>query len=331
MTDDLSKLHDAEVTIVSAYLKESALCQLAEHINSSNQVSIVTRWQAADLLSGSSDLSAYKFAADHSWPFFARLDLHAKLYQIGNQSIYIGSANLTARGYGLNNNSGNAEGMVKVLATECNVATVKEFFSRAVRIDSATFERLSAWVESHPTLETGSDLEADGYPLSEPHLDREFEEITSLMVSECFHSDGSFLCCPNNDSSTKADDAIVHDLSLLGMRKLDSFKQLHLEDVAKRFRQTRAFNWLANILNNSSDGEMYFGELTAVLDQVLADDPKPYRKSIKVLLANLLAWVQVLPETGMEVDRPRFSQRVFLSKDRYIDNNHMLIRDVNKM
>lgn len=312
MTSDLAILRDAEVNIVSAYLKESALRQLAEHINTSNQVSILTRWQAADLLMRSSDLSAYRLAAERGWPFFARLDLHAKLYQIGKQSIYIGSANLTSRGYGLNTQSGNAEGMVRVLATDSNVETVKEFFSRAVRIDTTLLERLSAWVESHPTLGIESEFEEESYPLCTPPHHGNFDAVESLMVSECFQTDGQFLSSLGSDLFTISDESIFHDLSLLGILKPNLIMQLNSEEIAKRLRQTRVFHWLANMLANSSDSEMYFGELTAMFHLVLVDDPKPYRSSIKVLLANLLAWIQAFPETGLKVDRPRFSQRVFL-------------------
>lgn len=60
---------------------------------------------------------------------------------------------------------------------------------------------------------------------------------------------------------------------------------------------------------------MYFGEITANLHNALLNDPRPYRKDVKQLLANLLNWIAALDINEIVVDRPAHSQRV-----RYIEN-----------
>ena len=55
---------------------------------------------------------------------------------------------------------------------------------------------------------------------------------------------------------------------------------------------------------------MYFGAITVSLHNVLLNEPKPYRKDVKVLLGNLLSWVEDLDINMLKVDRPNYSQRV---------------------
>ena len=55
---------------------------------------------------------------------------------------------------------------------------------------------------------------------------------------------------------------------------------------------------------------MYFGELSARLHNVVVADPKPYRKDIKQMLANLLRLIEELEMEEIVIDRPNYSQRI---------------------
>ena len=61
-------------------------------------------------------------------------------------------------------------------------------------------------------------------------------------------------------------------------------------------------------------GEMYFGELTAVLQDSLLDDPGVHRRTVKSLLQNLLTWCEALGIERVTVDRPRHSQRITMNE-----------------
>ena len=50
-----------------------------------------------------------------------------------------------------------------------------------------------------------------------------------------------------------------------------------------------------------------FGAISSRLHNAILDDPIPYRKEVKVLVANLYSWFELMPET-FEVSRPRHSQ-----------------------
>lgn len=58
---------------------------------------------------------------------------------------------------------------------------------------------------------------------------------------------------------------------------------------------------------------MYFGALSAALHDAVITDPKPYRKDIKFMLANLLSIIEKLEMDEISIDRPNYSQRVRLA------------------
>jgi hypothetical protein len=100
----------------------------------------------------------------------------------------------------------------------------------------------------------------------------------------------------------------MHDLSLLGLRKVD------LSDfplISKSLRDSVPYRWLKRVLNDNNR-EIYFGSLAEKLHNCLIDDPKPYRRDVKNLLQNLLSWSSHFCGSEIAVDQPNHSQRIKL-------------------
>lgn len=57
---------------------------------------------------------------------------------------------------------------------------------------------------------------------------------------------------------------------------------------------------------------MYFGAVTEKLHNALVTDPKPYRRDVKQMLANLLDLIEKLGMDEIVIDRPNHSQRIRL-------------------
>ena len=83
------------------------------------------------------------------------------------------------------------------------------------------------------------------------------------------------------------------------------FKQL--------FRWSNAYLWLLAILKENK-GCLYFGALAEKLHNILISDPKPYRRDVKQMLANLLSLIDKLGMEEIVIDRPGYSQRISLRK-----------------
>jgi hypothetical protein len=77
-----------------------------------------------------------------------------------------------------------------------------------------------------------------------------------------------------------------HDLMLLNAVP-GAF--LAVEELGPLFEATRCCRWLTSQLRDQG-GQLYFGETTKLLQNALLEDPKPYRKDVKLLLQNLFAW-----------------------------------------
>jgi hypothetical protein len=99
-----------------------------------------------------------------------------------------------------------------------------------------------------------------------------------------------------------------HDLIMLGLR---TGKPFNLSTLSVCFQNTRGCKWLTSRLEEH-EGELYFGEASALLHDALLDDPKPYRKDVKVLLGNLLHWASVAVPERFALDSPQHSQRIRL-------------------
>ena len=84
------------------------------------------------------------------------------------------------------------------------------------------------------------------------------------------------------------------------------------EKIKQEFRWSKAFLWLYKTVNEKESKECYFGELSQKLHDALINDPKPYRKEVKELLANLLGWIEYFNFDFIKVDRPNYSQRIYI-------------------
>ena len=91
---------DDTVTIVSPFIKRTALERACAEVDPCRTVGIFTRWLPIEVALGVSDLSVYDWAMDRgNTEIFLLRELHAKAYITGERAV-VGSANLTGRGMG---------------------------------------------------------------------------------------------------------------------------------------------------------------------------------------------------------------------------------------
>ena len=85
-----------------------------------------------------------------------------------------------------------------------------------------------------------------------------------------------------------------------------------IKSLKESFRWSNAYLWLLTVLKEN-EGCLYFGELSELLHNAMISDPKPYRKDVKIMLANLLKLTETLGMEEVIIDRPNYSQRVSLA------------------
>lgn len=282
----LMRSHNS-VRVISAYVTEPAVHWILRHVPHRVALSLVCRLTPDDVRCGSTSLAALEIAVKNNWEVFCLHSLHAKIYCVDEDDLYVGSANLTTSGLKVSG-YGNLEAMVKAEPSKENIDFIYSIFSSATRIDMDTIRRIKAYLGQVK----------DGHLPAIEWPENVIPSTDGLWVDDFLWSD------PLVDNSNESD--IDHDLAIL---KLDD---LNSSDLKLRLLTSRCIKWISAHLKSSPGNELYFGEIAKILHSELSDDPAPYRKDVKRLVQNLLGYIQLYLSDIIEVSRPNYSQRVRL-------------------
>ncbi|RRK34427.1 hypothetical protein EBB54_26150 [Schaedlerella arabinosiphila] len=278
----------SSVQIITAYCKEPSFLHLDGYINDGvKEKRLLVRFRMDDILKGSTDFSIIECGIRAGWQVYICFDLHAKTYIIDNKRGLIGSANATNSGLSIGKNR-NMEIATLVDIEPKDVEKINKLFDDAILIDSALLRKLKSQINA-----VGKNGQQEIYSwdasittMFNPHIDTlfsyELPEDFNLRNGEYF----SFLDETYNGDIVK-------------------FKEL--------FRWSNAYLWLLAILKENK-GCLYFGTLAEKLHNILISDPKPYRRDVKQMLANLLSLIDKLGMEEIVIDRPNYSQRISLRK-----------------
>lgn len=279
--DELKKV-SSQIVIVSAYIKIEALKEVDLHLKDNVEKIILVRFRKSDVIANSTDIELYDYCKQNKWKMYFDFNLHSKIYIFDKQTYLIGSANATLSGLGLKLIS-NIESAV---FGECNASEYRKllevFHSSRLMNDSIITSFINQFEDSSSKI-------FEEWFLHELKLTKEVV-LQNLWVLDFPDSHNPLI--PSN-----------HDLELLG---LSHENQMDMNVVKKKFKNLKCYKWL--LMNIES--EIYFGELSAKLHNALVDNPTPYRKSVKEILAALLNWVIYLQLEDIAIDRPNYSQRI---------------------
>ena len=87
-----------KLLLISAYVTHTAVDWLKRHVPESVEVHLICRLTPLDVAGGSTNIAALFTALDGGWKVSCLHSLHAKLYSIDAERIYVGSANVTNNG-----------------------------------------------------------------------------------------------------------------------------------------------------------------------------------------------------------------------------------------
>ena len=275
------------VQIITAYCKQSSLSHLSGCINDCvADKKLLVRFRMDDILKGSTDFSILEYGIQTGWEVYVRFDLHAKTYIVDNKRGLVGSANATNSGLSIGKN-GNMEMATLVDIDPKDIERVKKLFDDAILIDDVLLKKMESQLKTVKFDDEKAEnhsWDASIITMFNPHI----ETLFSYELPEEFSlTDGEYFSF------------------------LDETFDGNLEKFKEAFRWSNSYLWLLNVLKGN-DGCMYFGELSQNLHNALISDPKPYRRDVKQMLANLLSLIEKLGMEEIVVDRPNYSQRVRL-------------------
>ena len=290
----------SSVSLVSAYVTVPGIQWVMSAFSSTAiSLSVLARWSCSDLVSGASDLGVFDLLRQRGHRLYIHPDIHAKVVLVDASVLLLGSANVTSSGLRLTP-GGNREIGIQTTATAEDVKVIDALFADSVEVTPELYRAISKTVESlrfgwpkFPRVDWPEELKRHLQPPPK-----------SLWVAEFpWTADPIHLSAKNEDSS-----AVEHDTQLFDVHDAD------IETVPLRhaFQISRVYRWVKDIVRDRGAEGLYFGELTALVHSTLLDDPKPYRREVKNLIANLLNWIMYLGGAEMVVDRPNYSQRIRL-------------------
>lgn len=280
------QLATSSVRIITAYCKEHTLRYLNECISSSvNEKKLLVRFRIDDVLKGSTDFGILDYAVDEGWKVYIRFDLHAKTYVVDNKRGLVGSANATNLGLNIGK-SGNMEIATLVDVEPNDIEKINKLFDDAIFVNDEILAKLKEQMSSIERNECtiGHNWDPSISKLFNPHI----ETLFSYELPEDFLlTDGEYF--------SFLDEKYTGDKG--------KFRE--------SLRWSNAYLWLLGMLK-ANGGCMFFGAISEQLHNTLISDPKPYRRDVKHMLANLLELIQKLEMDEIVIDRPNYSQRVRL-------------------
>ena len=151
------------VILCSPFIKAGVLRTIMSVVSDIVPIRVVTRWRAAEVAAGVSDLDTLSIANERPNAKLALLDdLHAKLYLADDQCL-VGSANLTATALGWAHRN-NVELLVPIEPSEPDIVHLLGRLESAVPATAAIRSKLEAKVATlqTSTLDEAQEIVDDG-------------------------------------------------------------------------------------------------------------------------------------------------------------------------
>ena len=234
-----------EIIISSAYLKEDLFRELIPFLEN-KKVHVYVRWEAQDLIMGTSDLGVYHICTNQGWRIFRNPRLHAKFVLIDKTILILGSSNYTMSGTGRSRQ--NIERNFKTTIEENSLVLLLEDYNLSVEINDDIFEKLNDYVlEQNVT---------NDYEHHQNEIANIFSENNEFQDSYCFKlldlppfrpDDGSF------DAVSKLHIAFLKSNSVSSIHDLSS-----VEDFIKNNPVSRK---IFEIIESSADRRCRWGTI----------------------------------------------------------------------
>ncbi|EIK2269619.1 phospholipase D-like domain-containing protein [Vibrio cholerae] len=269
------------LTVISAFMTQPATRWLSSLISENRPVvQLVGRFSPLDFIKGSSDLNALRDCINNGYTVKALTNLHAKIYQIDEDIIFNGSANLTGKGLALVDVS-NLEACTKIKACEDSKSFISKIVDSAYELTAETIDAMERYI---------SEIEQ----IDELGIQMDWPENIISQSNDLFVSDFP-LGAPGDFVKEYAVNPSLPFAQIENVR--DDF-----ELASELFKKSKAYRWLVNqIIENKSDRDLGFGQVTRLLHEALADDPTPYRKEIKEIQVNLYLYLKAYAADELEI------------------------------
>lgn len=273
-----------EVIIISAYVTDTAINWVLKKIPKNVKVCVIAKLSPQDFASKASTFEAIKMLLKAGHAVKLLSNLHAKIYLIDKEHIFVGSANFTSNGLKLFG-SGNLEASIKTMVTPEILQFIDNIYKKSTEITLDMLKKMSEEIKVKK-------LEKIPLEWSDDIIKPVFQLWTVDMLQEEIV----------NANVTNETDKIL----LFGSVDINNNF-----DIKAHFKRTKIYQWLINELKQQNQS-MSFGAISVKLHNDINDNPLPYRKTIKQYIKNLLSYCKLFAFDEIEITRPNYSEIIKL-------------------
>jgi len=295
---ELTSRQVEELVIVSPYISTRTLKELSTSIQATS-VRILTSWNEANLTQGSSSLDLFLLCEEKCWELRILNTLHAKIYAIPREVMWVGSANLTASGMGTSSNP-NDEVLTEVTPSESDWRSLETLLSMGRLVDDTLHQAYTEWLEEQPNY-TSPVIKPFIPPAvtEELNLDNLPRTFTPIELHEILSNQSS----ANEEQLRDA----RHDLSALRVSFTESREEF-LSQLRVRFFSTPLVFLL---LEQIGKEWMRFGEMRINMREACGGADAVSRGDVTMYTQNLYEWIEDLDDSErFEFGIPRHSQLI---------------------
>ncbi|MDP1843377.1 MAG: hypothetical protein Q8K64_08150 [Sediminibacterium sp.] len=286
------------------YIKLNTLELLLK--NNTNCKSIIVRWETRDLILGASDLEVYDYCKEKEIKLFRNTRLHLKAFVDDYKKCYLGSANI----------SGRALNMPERRNYNYELATIENnldfndrlyfniILNEATLITDSIYEQIKAQLpekkEEFP--------DEDDFNIQMKLPDKDFL-ISSLPMSSSVKT-LTRVYLEKKGIHEEELNCAMHDLALYNI-PLNLSEDHFIQKLKESFFShlfIKAFIQMLQLKN----GEIYFGEAKAWIQNNCTNVPTPRRWEITENIQILYKWFVELGDGIFIVDQPNYSERLSL-------------------
>lgn len=295
-----------EISVFSAYVRTEQLKEL----NRENKINrIVVRWEIRDLHQGASDLDLYQYCKNNKIALYRNTRIHLKCLLNNSDEIFLGSANVTGRGIGEQENKFNFE--LNSLNEEVDfydVLYLDKIVSKSEYVTEDLFQEIKSKVES---LEDFKNQEEE---YKKVEIMTEKKESDYFLISELpMYRDvkGLYLAAKNIDELSSLDRRCVsHDLATYDLNISKNEEQFY-SDLREVFNSHKFIVGLKTRIKGDRRGErsLNYGGVVRWITENTTTVPTPISWELKKQqVVNILyEWICFL-DSDFVVIRPGHSE-----------------------
>jgi hypothetical protein len=293
------------IFIFSPYIKLDTLKAL---INTNDKVvAVFVRWEAKDLILGSSDLEIYSFLKSKGIALFRNTRLHLKAYIDNYENCFLTTANISSRALNLPAYSNYNYEIGTVVE---NLKIEDRLYFQLIESDSTliTDDIYKQFFEQLKEKKKDFPHEID-FEIKIENPDKDFL-ISSLPLTQ--NIDLFFKIYAGEKIPTEEElNCFLHDLALykipFGLSKEECKIRLAYSFFNHKFIKAFLDNLISNI-------EIYFGRAKDWVHENCRNVPLPRKWEITENIQILYSWIVELGNGKYGKDRPNYSERLFICK-----------------